>query len=74
MFVESEKQLHEVVNVHHSRSLLLELDAGQYLINKILDVEVLRYWCVVLAAVDIVVLLHHQQHSCDWSMLRDDGL
>ena len=59
--VEGVQELHEVVDVHRPGSLLLEVYAGEHLLHQALDVEVIRYEGVVLAAVDLVVLLHQQE-------------
>ena len=71
--VEGVQELHEVVDVHRPGSLLLEVYAGEHLLHQALDVEVIRYEGVVLAAVDLVVLLH-QQEGAGLTERRTQGL
>jgi len=64
LFVESVKNLHEIVDIHRPSSLFTELDAIQNLIHKFLHIQVRVDRPVVERAVDPVVFLQHENDGC----------
>ena len=63
-FIESVQEFHKIIDIHCSGSLLSKFNTVQDLIDNSLDVKVVVHHLVLQRAMNLVVLLQHDQDGC----------